>query len=131
MNGCHIKPEQFFNLIFGYYDRYWLHTYNENATAGTNIQDSGVVPAGEVWIITAVRAVNDNTNVTAIEFFLRSATAYVALYRRFSPGVAADVLWAGSVCLKAGDYVRVIFYGCTLNDNITSDIIGYKMKLSQ
>lgn len=128
--GCHIKPEQFFNLIFGYYDRYIERKSTTTATAGTNTFSATAVPAGEVWVVTSVRAVNINTNNSEVEFGIYDGTSRKGFYRTLLPGANKDMMWNGHVYLKEADYIQAIFYGCTLNDDIYVDIFGYKMKVA-
>ena len=131
MNGCHIKPEQFFNLIFGYYDRYWERQYTLSATAGTNFLAGTAVPAGEIWVVTSLRGVDVNTSPSSLTLQAYDGTTTIVLARKLSPGINTDVIWSGQAFLKAGDYIQARFDGCTLNDDIYLDIMGYKMKLVQ
>jgi len=131
LGGCHIKPEQFFNLIFGYYDRYVERIYEPNAVAGTNTLSGIVVPASEIWVVTNMFGLNFNTNPGVLVHEVYDGTTEYRLRRVVTPGANVSVEWYGHAFLKAGDRLRTIFTSCVLNDDLYAEYVGYKMKVSQ
>jgi len=127
---CHIKPEQFFNLIFGYYDRYFEALSDLNPGAGTNIKEFSTVPSGEVWIVNNINARND-ARAVSIMFDAYNGTNSARIKRETSGGAGVDVIWNGTLVLKAGDRARVWFFTTTAGDDLRWEIWGYKMKISQ
>ncbi len=128
--SCHIKPEQFFNLIFGYYDTYEVHLDTTTTVAGDNAWYPAVVPAGEVWVITSFFGFNVTT-ATGIMMCGKytGATQYkVKDTRYYTPTMIID--WQGMLVLKAGWYPYIMWGSCALNDRRIGDIAGYKMKIA-
>ena len=131
MGGCHIKPEQFFNLIFGYYDVYNEGFDTTTTTAGDNTYTAAEVPSGEVWIITTLMGLNHTKAGGTIHFGKRANTYnYPVIDTRYNT-VTRIAYWSGMLVLKAGERVYIIHGSCDLNDRRRGYILGYKMKLSQ
>ncbi len=91
---------------------------NLSAAAGTNTLLSSVVPAGEIWNVQEITALDINTNPTAIYLGLQiGGVDYYLLYLA-TPGAAIPVNWSGSIIVAPGSYVKAAITGCTLNDDI-------------
>jgi len=118
------------NIPFGYNNRYWERQYTLNAAAGTNFLAGTAVPAGEIWVVTNLRGVNANTNVSALTLQAYDGSTTIVLANKLSPGINVDVIWSGQAFLKAGDYVQARFDGCVAGDDLYFDIMGYKMKVA-
>jgi len=118
------------NIPFGYNNRYWERQYTLNAAAGTNFLAGTAVPAGEIWVVTNLRGVNANTNVSALTLQAYDGSTTIVLANKLSPGINVDVIWSGQAFLKAGDYVQARFDSCVAGDDLYLDIMGYKMKVS-
>lgn len=131
MNGCHVKPEQFFNLIFGYYDRYaqdvsWI------LTAASGSKFSTPVPAGEVWVINTASMRNMTGAATDFNIRLYLGASMGPTIAQAS-GVAQYVpmYWNGQIVLKEGDKVYFGVDSGAIGESIWAHVWGYKMKLSQ
>jgi len=118
------------NIPFGYNDRYLEEKSNLNATAGTNVLLSTVVPAGEVWVANSLVGVNATTNPTAIRLGIYDGATYYTLFEKLTPGSNARVSLNVPMYLKAGDYLFAYFSGCVAGDDLYLDANGYKMKVS-
>jgi len=131
MVGCHVQPEQMFNLIWGYND-IWDEVMGFTATATSGSKSSGVVPAGEIQVLQVATMYNQTragstiawviVNPSAKWFELSSQTALA----QYAPGV-----WSGTVVLAAGDYVLLSYAAVQVNDVLVGGVRGYKMKLTQ
>jgi len=115
--------------LFSYKDRYIERTVRANAAAGVNQLVGTIVPAGEVWVVTAAGAVNQTSTCTAI-----SVGMIVGAIDYYFGGQATTVIRELVECghtmiLKTGDRVIGDFQGCTLNDTLILNMNGYKMTL--
>ena len=131
LGGCHIKPEQFFNLIFGYNDIYEARVDTTTTPAGDNRWAPAAVPAGEVWVITAMQGYNLTTATGVLHCGKYDGTLqYIVKFTLYyTPTRIID--WSGVLVLHEGDYPYIMFGSCALNDRRVGHIVGYKMKLSQ
>lgn len=110
-----------------YIDRYFQLAFNANAAAGTNLLVSTTVPAGEVWRVTLVSMYNWNTACTRLSLWLHDPTLSIQFAIDMAPVAIRPLVYSGELVLKAGDYIRAVFTGCVLNDNIYLGLNGYKM----
>jgi len=131
MPGCHVQPEQMFNLIWGYNAPYAERVSNLNAGAGANFLLGTIVPTGEVWVACSLTAYDANNNPTAITLGLFDNVGSYDLTRRAGPGVNVTIEWNGLAVASAGGKFYAYITGCVAGDDIYLDIVGYKMKLSQ
>jgi hypothetical protein len=117
------------NLVWGYYDRLCEQQANLNAAAGVNFLNHTAVPVGEVWVVTGASAVDSNT-ATLIQLGMTCGAAAPVV---FSYGTPVAGTWvatpAANYVLKAGDLMWTLFVACALNDDIYSNIWGYKMRI--
>jgi len=130
LGGCHIKPEQFFNLIFGYYDRYAAQGSDLNPGAGPLTKTLPAVPAGEIWVVQMISASNQSRACTMM---LGANLGGIDVWAyRFVGGAAGDwAVWSGQIVLKQDDYIEVYFANNQAGDDLYWRAAGYKMKLSQ
>ena len=117
------------NIPFGYNNRYAEEVSNLNAAAGWNDLLGTAVPAGEVWVVTAIAGVNSNRACT-IQIGARGGTIDVYAISTTSAGALLWVAAAPQLILKEGDKIVGSFGGCTAGDDIYLRASGYKMKVS-
>ena len=131
MGGCHVQPEQMFNLIFGYNDQYRQVVWTASATLGANRQYGTEVPAGEVWVVTSMCAYDGTNNPGQIAVGMYNGSSYLNV--NMAVGVVANqaVVFNGLMVMKAGDKAQAFYGSCTAGDGLTFAITGYKMKLVQ
>jgi len=131
MSGCHVQPEQMFNLIFGYKDRY-AEKIDWTMAGASETKSTTAVPAGEIWILNSLSIRNINGAATNFTVFLAVAAVEYVTCAWASGYVAYQTLyWNGSIVLKEGDNVRFLVTAAAAGENIEARIWGYKMKLSQ
>ena len=117
-------------ILFGYRATVNESISNTNANAGINALNSATVPAGELWIIQLIGAMNVNTACSRIAFFVyRTPTEYPVL-DQVTCTANVWVTWAGNVVLKTGDYLKAYFLGCTAGDDIYLRYLGYKVSVT-
>jgi len=131
MTGCHVQPEQMFDLIWGYNAGYAERVSNLNAANGGNILSSTIVPTGEVWVACSLVAFNDSRNPTTIFLGLDDRTTWYNLTRKAGAGVGLSTEWSGMAVAPAGSRFYAYITGCVAGDHIYLEIVGYKMKLTQ
>jgi len=131
MTGCHVQPEQMFNLIWGYNAAYAERISNLAASLGANFLYGTVVPAGELWVAVSLVAFDTIHNPDLISLGVYDATTWFNLTQKAGPGIGATVEWTGIAPIPAGSKAFAYFTSCNAGDDIYLDIIGYKMKLTQ
>jgi len=116
-------------LIWGYSDRYLVQQQNVSNVAGDYTSDLPSVPAGEVWRVAGV-SVYRGTNVNQyarVQVYDGSTAVSIedidvgTLGRFFSNSV--------EIILKAGDNVRVVYTGATVDEVVITVALGYKMSV--
>ena len=117
-------------LLFGYSDTVSGGVANDNASAGFNYLSSATVPSGEIWVIQAISGSNVNTACSKIILLVRGSNLDCPILDQVSCTADVWVTWTGSVALKAGDCLRVYFYGCTAGDDIRLRYLGYKVSVA-
>lgn len=118
------------NMLWGYNGQVSETVFELNATAGTFTLTSTVVPSGEVHVIQALSAQNQNTDPTLIMIYATCGSDTPRIKSQATPGIAIPIVWTGNVTLIEGDTLSAQFRGCTLNDDLYFWILGYKMKVN-
>ena len=117
-------------MLWGYYDTVAELLLNDDLAAGYNSLLGAVVPAGEVWRITAasiryVGTVPDSIMVGAV---IDPTTVFVIAQE--SP---VSNLWYPALLdlvLKEGDRMSFVVFGATATDDLYGRYAGYKMRLN-
>jgi len=131
MSGCHVKPEQIFNLIFGYNDR-WAHDLSGVVSGdGAYSASVGLVDDTEIYVaqFVYIRNRSGQRGDSFIRFHDGTDMYYAAL--AVTPTRYTPLIWNGSVPMKYGDQVYVKQDSCLNNDVMEAGVWGYKMKLTQ
>jgi len=130
MPGCHVQPEQMFNLIFGYNDRYSETGSDLGPAAGPYDAVLGDVDPNEVWVINTIWGLNNTRGcVIRLRFKMGADDHIVAAITTTAAGQTAT--WNGAVVMEEGDFVHVTFVNSLLNDDLYWGALGYKMVLTQ
>lgn len=130
MPGCHVQPDQQWNLIFGYNAGYYELFTDTSAPAGTVLKYGTVVPAGQAWVVQAIAGCNVNRQAN-VQLDVYDGASYVILADVLTPAANRWGTWTGSFVMGPGAKFCVIFLGTTLNDDLYWAAGGYKMKLTQ
>ena len=131
MAGCHVKPEQAFNLIFGYESQYFERVFDLNPGASTKFLYGTAVDPGEVWVITSMAAFNNTRDPATISVGVYDGATWMNATQQAGPGAGITISYQGQLPMKAGDKAFAYFTGGQAADDLYLDIIGYKMKLTQ
>lgn len=118
-------------IVWGYSDRYVESLSEVNVVAGSHTLSFTAVPAGEVWVINGVSAFCSTANPADIQLTLRLGGSNCFLHVQQTVVGWQTELATGSFVLKEGDYVRVVFSTCILNDDIYAQAFGCKMKVAE
>ena len=97
------------------------------AGAGTETLDSSAVPAGKMWVITAITAYNNDANMTKLVLGRLTEANTYRLKLKKDPLQYDGIDWQGSVVLKADDKIRSIHTGGAAGNNIWLYINGYEI----
>jgi len=130
LGGCHIKPEQFFNLIFGYNAQYAEYGSDLNPAGGTVVKTMSAVPSNEIWILQQVSLRNVARGARMIAHIYDGTNEY-DLIDQTTGGANYRAIWTGAVVMAPGDYIRLAFYSTTAGDDLYWQARGCKMKVVQ
>lgn len=101
------------------------------AVAGTNQKDLTPVPAGKVYQITNIAARDQNTAAASVIIFATNGSGVQTFVNTVAATPAGA--WVPSPALNffmfPGWFIRVIWTGCALNDNLFVDASGLKFDL--
>ncbi len=115
------------NTIWGYEDRLAEREDHTKVGAGTYNMDFDQVPAGEVWVVTAIASYNSASNGYH-EYLLSDSVTYYPVYPF---GYASANIWRVTapmhLVLKEDDRMRIVFRDCQNNDILIGTLTGYKM----
>jgi hypothetical protein len=116
-------------MLWGYTDRLAERLTHTKVGAGTYNMDFTAVPAGYVFVVTAISSYNSATQVSQ-EFMLRINAVSYPCYPYKTPAANAwNVTEPMHLTLKADDKVRITFRACVDSDILIGIIFGYKMKV--
>ena len=91
---------------------------------------SGVVPAGEIWVVTTITARDSTSPTTAMEFRNYHDATEVLIHAQLQAFVAWEAaVWVGHTYMDPADYIRVDFIGALVGDNCYLYVTGYRMTL--
>jgi len=116
--------------LFGYHAPYSEYIPVDNVPAGDYGINFSVVPAGEVWVITAVFGYCLQALVDGVLFrpTVDGTSVILASRRPTVPGLGLE--WTGWITLRQGDFATLWFLGCALNDDVRGFVTGYKMLIT-
>ena len=117
------------NLLFGYNDTVAESVVDTNLGAGVQSLLGTVVPAGEVWVITAVSVRIDSASATSLYGLAVINSVEVPFISAVPPSSATWYVACCQVVLKEGDRMKWIATGITAGDDGYLRYSGYKMKL--
>jgi len=127
-DGSVWRPQsQLFGVRSGYHEA----PENGDAASGTNYVNGSTVPAGEIWVVTAIAAVNFGTAACVIKLHAGPSGSEIQMDQTdyYTPTRAVfRALW---LPLIAGDRARAEFQGCTLHDRVVLELHGFKFKVAE
>jgi hypothetical protein len=100
-----------------------------NAAAGQNDLTVGPVPDGETWVIDVISATDVDHAPTALVFRLYNDVVNIPLEVATAPGASVWVIRFPHLIMSPGWKIQAIFSGCTANDDLYFDVVGYSMSL--
>ena len=113
--------------LFSFRDVLAVRTHGNPPSADSYIA-SPAVPAGQVWVVTAITVVDLDRALTAVGFVLyHNDVDYT--FGSVNRAIAAreSVPWSGHVYLDAGDTIQGYMGGCQAGDNCWIRCVGYRM----
>lgn len=131
MGGCHLDPNQWWNLVFGYNNRWVEDLGGTQSGAGAYNKASIAVPAGYIYVAQFVFARNTTGARGRATLFAYDAVDEYIFNSVAAPATNEPVTWNGGLVLKAGDTIGVRQISCLNGDVIQAGVWGYMMKLSQ
>ncbi len=118
------------NFSFGYYDRYCENANQVKDSAGWTYVYGTAVPSGEIWVVTGMYVLHNDTVAREIACGFYDASYHYETNWSTSSAPLARVRWDGTIVLKAGD--KVFGGAVALADGkiIQIQAWGYKMKIA-
>jgi hypothetical protein len=117
------------NHQLAYYDRYEELNVDLNPAAGPNTKTLTAVPAGEVWVITNLWAIDSTTaKSTLLRLHLGNNNHQIQYFTQTNTLVGN--MRGGQWILKEGDYANCIFVDNVSGDDLYFGASGYKFKVA-
>lgn len=116
-------------LLFSYTASAMQSVFDANASTGVNTLLGTAVPAGEVWVITAMEVHNNTSGVSAALVGVTRAGSFYAAASTAALAKAVGLSWSGSIYLVEGDQASGRLKGCTAGDDLYFTYFGYKMTI--
>jgi hypothetical protein len=105
-------------LPFGYSGD-WSEQVNGTGTGGADTLLGTQVPAGEIWIVQAIAAVNASAVTTStVSIYATVNGVNVILNQVATPAAGSYVLWSGAIVLSENDRISALFSNTTGANNI-------------
>ena len=115
--------------LFSFHDVLSFRTTDTISGANGWAASAGV-PAGEIWIVTTVWAVDLTSPVTRIQVANRHDGANAFFHEEIKAFAAGDPThWSGMVTMEFEDTIRAYFPGGLAGDSCAIDLNGYIMTL--
>ncbi len=118
-------------MVWGYSDVYGEQKVNNAHPAGTVTIDFATVPAGEVWKIETLLAMNASGASGTIAFGIMRGGVELRIASILNPALQVALIAYPHATMREGDYLRLIITNTALNDYCIGHVTGYKMKVNQ
>jgi len=118
-------------LVWGYSDVYREHIEDLNADVTYDSLSGSAVPAGEIWVVNAIMAVDLTSAITRISIYITGGGTTTDLNQVSAPTVNEPTTFSGHAVMKEDEYVGAYFDGTVAGDDIFLNVRGYKMKVSE
>jgi len=115
--------------LFSYEAQYLESLAHNMPGAGNYNMDFGVVPVGELWVVTSIVGVNATAANTYTGLRVFDGASNYSLRVRVPIGAYDGINWSGHVYMVNPQHVRIRFEGCGAGDTLEGDAVGYKMTL--
>lgn len=115
-------------LVFSYSTNYLERVFTLSAAVGANTLTLTAVPANTLRVITNLTAFNNTSPTTFTDVDTGAGSPLLAVVGALTARM--PLIWSGWVFMAAGQACRGYFEGCTLNDDLYLDAVGYDMTLN-
>lgn len=119
------------NTVWGYKEQYFDEPEDLDADAGYNALDGTVVPAGEVYRVESIRAYDQTSTCGTIEVLINVGGTVIQTEILSNPPANTRIKWDGMCTLKEDDFIRIAYWGVTVNDVLKARIRGYKVQVPE
>ncbi len=117
-------------LTWGFTARISGQVVDADADAGTNVLQSDIVPAGEIWVIDYVNALNVQTAPSLVLISLFGGGIKVIIVQSNALPAGVYLTGAPKTVLQVNDRIEYYFSGCTAGDDLHCRWWGYKMAVT-
>lgn len=115
--------------LFSFHDTLQVRVFGVISGAGGYVR-TGLVPAGEIWVVTHVQGLDVTSAVTAISADrLIAAAAYTFATETRAIAAGERVAWLTEVYCREDDRVELWFTGALAGDTCELVVLGYVMTL--
>jgi hypothetical protein len=118
-------------LPFGYSGFKGQYKENLSLPAGTSNLFSDVVPAGEIWVFSALSFQYTGTVPTAVNIQISDGTTFYIVYSVLAPVSTALYATQGVYIVPVGGQIAWQVQGATLNNDLKCWAVGYRVDIDQ
>jgi len=116
-------------LLFSYSDQLMGMATDLDGAGGTTVLLSPAVPAGEVWVATALEQHDATSGVSSVFLGVRVGETMYVVGATGALAAAVGFSWSGQAVLVEGDKFQSVSTGCTAGDDLYFYWFGYKMAI--
>lgn len=131
MNGCHVQPEQMFNLIWGYNGHFAQYLTHTKSGAGEYNMDFTSVPSDEVWMLQALAAADFHAVVRVVGSIETTGGVWAPVFDTDLVAATEYMCWTGAIVIPPLAFATISFKAVGNGHVVRGRICGYKMKLTQ
>jgi hypothetical protein len=118
-------------LLFGYSGFKGQYKENLNLAAGVNTIFSDIVPAGEIWVFSAMSFQYTGIVPTAVNIQISDGATFHIVYSVLAPVSTALYATQGVYVVPVGGRIAWQALGATLNDDLKCWAVGYRVDIDQ
>lgn len=129
MHGYYSGSWQKSPLPWGYSDTVQGVKSNTNLAAGANWLYGDTVPAGEVWVLSSLVAMEVSATINRLSIFAIIDAATILVNNQQPPTSGAWYVQTGQFVLGPGDKPAAYVVNATAGDDLSLTYCGYKVDL--
>lgn len=129
IQGVEIDANDHLKVVAGLsaYNAQYIQRVTGTGDGGNVNLDGDTVPAGQIWVVTSILALDATSALSSLEFGILAGGVHFQLRRKVSPAAGEEVDWQGQIAMIEDDFLRATCFGTTVADSLALNLLGYKI----